>query len=66
MNTSALKSKLERLEVRRKKNGGDPAEIKITTCWGNEKLDIAPDVIHIVTKWGGNKLARGDEEEFDE
>lgn len=66
MNTSTLKNKVSRLQVRAKRSGLDPAEIKITTCWGDEKLDIAPDAIVIKTKWGENKLARGNEEEFEE
>jgi hypothetical protein len=65
MNTGTLKNRLERLEVRRKKNGQDAAEIVIKTCWGNEDVHVAPDVIVIKTKWGGTKLARNDEEEYE-
>ncbi len=68
MNTSTLRNRLERLEVR-KRNRQDTTQVVIKTCWGNETLACSPNCnehIHIVTKWGSVQLARVGNEEFDE
>lgn len=63
MNTSSLTRKIGSLEKAKRAREGKECSVKIVTYWGHEQVDIPSGHVHIVTKWGSNKLNRDDEHE---